>query len=369
MILCLFTPRLPEGFAAKLLELVGTLSERVWQDGSFLYLQVPACDGQLLVDLQRRACRLIRRPVGVGAASGPTLACMAAKIALGKEPILVPKGSETMFLAPIPLHTVIGDHRALRRLNLLGISTLGDLASADPTMVAAHLGRRARHLIKLARGEETSSPPLAPTEAEVHSKVDFQDPPMDLQALLSSLARPLGVAAAELCSKGMKPSRLELELHFKKAPPRHVLLRLTTYDLQTMLERVATLLLGMDFSSRVFSASFALSGKASPEEQRPLLPLEGDGQSSDQPIQELQGQEPDTTIEVRTDRRGLPATFTLRGRTYRIVEMLDRWRIDSGWWDERKARDFFKVLASDGSVWTLSRDLLRRGWRIERLYD
>ncbi len=371
MILCLFTPQLPEGSTGKLLDLLRSLSDRVWQGDSFFYLQVPTCDREVLAELGRRASEILRRPVGVGAAEGPTLAQVAARISLGKEPTVIPRGKEIESLAQVPLHTVVEDRRAVRRLDLLGIATLGDLASADPALTAAYLGQKARPLLRLAKGEELSCPPPAPRQVEVRRKVAFREPPEDLQALLQVLARPLHAALSEIASRGMHPSSFELGLRTKVGPSRHLRLQLAPHeDSQTLLERVAGLLLSIDLSGQVSSLNIVIVGQAVSEEQLSLLPLEARKLSDDSPPHQVRlRQEGETIVKVKADSHGHPTAFVLRGRTYRILEVVNNWRIDLGWWDERTAKDFFKVLTSDGSLWTLSHDLLGKVWRLERLHD
>lgn len=371
MILCLFTPQLPEGSTGKLLDLLRSLSDRIWQGNSFFYLQVPACDREVLAELGRKASEILRRPVGVGAAEVPTLAQVAARVSLGKEPTVIPRGEEAKSLAQVPLHTVVEDRRAVRRLSMLGIATLGNLASADPALIAAHLGRKAGPLLRLAKGEEISCPPPAPRQVEVRRKVAFREPPEDLQALLQALARPLQVALSEIANRGMCPSALELELRTKTGLSRHLQLQLVPHeDGWALLERVAGLLLSMDLSGQISSLNLVLMGQAVSEEQLSLLPLEARKRSDDSPPDQGQlRQEGETIVKVKADSHGHPTAFVLRGRTYRVLEVVNNWRVDLGWWGERTAKDLFKVLTSDGSLWTLSHDLLGRVWRLERLHD
>lgn len=352
------------------MRMLGPLSERAWRHGSSLYLLIPACDLQLLAALQKRLEQLLRRPVGMAAAESPTLAHIAAKTALGRDPIIVDRGQEQDFLSSTPLHLVIDDRRALRRLSLLGISTLGDLASVDPALTAIHLGRRAERLIRLARGEEILPIPPAPSEATVHRGIAFPEPPEDLQSLLQHLTPSIKLAASKLRSKGMRPFRLELKLQLGEGYTRHIQLQLTPNDnIRTILKRMTDLLIGMDLSGQISSAHLALSGRIPREEQPPLLPMEAHVHSEGITALDQRFQVRGIAIEVTTDKRGHPTAFTLEGRIHRIVETVDRWRADLGWWDERIARDFFKVITSDGSLWTLSHDLLSREWRIERLHD
>ena len=80
-------------------------------------------------------------------------------------------------------------------------------------------------------------------------------------------------------------------------------------------------------------------------------------------------------IEVITQQEQ-PAAFRWRDRDYRVLELLDQWRICTRWWVREEDRHYFQVLArpeaaaadpaADGVY-----ELCRRGeqWRLERLVD
>ena len=80
-------------------------------------------------------------------------------------------------------------------------------------------------------------------------------------------------------------------------------------------------------------------------------------------------------IQVRT-RGDRPETFRWRGREYRVLELLDQWRIRTRWWAQEGDRRYCQVLArrtdSDPRPeWIGVYELCQRGeqWRMERVLD
>jgi hypothetical protein len=61
--------------------------------------------------------------------------------------------------------------------------------------------------------------------------------------------------------------------------------------------------------------------------------------------------------------------FRLFGRRHDVAAVLNRWRIDEGWWCEHQRRDYFKVLTQSGWLVVLYHDLIGGGWYLERIED
>lgn len=74
-------------------------------------------------------------------------------------------------------------------------------------------------------------------------------------------------------------------------------------------------------------------------------------------------------IKVTTGPDGAPRRFK-QGETWHIVErVLDRWRVDEGWWEDRVWRSSFRLITRDGLLVVVYRDLLEKKWYLQRLYD
>jgi DNA polymerase IV (archaeal DinB-like DNA polymerase) len=99
----------------------------------------------------------IAREAGVPASIGVAPNMSAAKIASDHDKpdglVVVPPGEVRAFLDPLPVEAVhgVGPVRA-RTLRELGVTTAGELATADPDVLGERFGERGRDLYERARG-------------------------------------------------------------------------------------------------------------------------------------------------------------------------------------------------------------------------
>lgn len=93
-------------------------------------------------------------PASVGIATSRPVSKIASGIAKPSGVLLVPAGREAAWLAPLSVGKYPGvGPVAVKKLAALEIRTLGELAAADPELLAARLGRLGAALPELARGE------------------------------------------------------------------------------------------------------------------------------------------------------------------------------------------------------------------------
>ena len=66
-----------------------------------------------------------------------------------------------------------------------------------------------------------------------------------------------------------------------------------------------------------------------------------------------------------------PAGFFWAGTAHCIVEICNRWRVHTRWWEPEEAlwREYLKVTTQDGLLCLIYRDLIGGGWFFSRLYD
>ena len=94
---------------------------------------------------------------GVGVADGLFAAVLAARVALGAEPVIVPPGETPSFLGPWPVATL--DRPELADLLVrLGIRTLGGFAALPSPQVLARFGGEGALCQRVARGVEGELP-------------------------------------------------------------------------------------------------------------------------------------------------------------------------------------------------------------------
>jgi hypothetical protein len=76
---------------------------------------------------------------------------------------------------------------------------------------------------------------------------------------------------------------------------------------------------------------------------------------------------------------GTPDGFEWAGRAHRLLEVCNRWRVHTRWWEPEEAvwREYLKVTTDTGLLCLIYRDLLsepvpsssRENWFLARLYD
>jgi len=125
-------------------------------DGVLAAMAVEAVAG---VGVARRSAGVgkAREPAGVGVADGLFAAVLAARAALGGEPVIVPPGETPSFLVPWPVATL--DRPELADLLVrLGIRTLGGFAALPGPQVLARFGKEGALCQRVARGTEGELP-------------------------------------------------------------------------------------------------------------------------------------------------------------------------------------------------------------------
>ena len=68
---------------------------------------------------------------------------------------------------------------------------------------------------------------------------------------------------------------------------------------------------------------------------------------------------------------GAPLGFVWCGKSHRILEVCNRWRVHTYWWepDQTVWREYLKVTTDTGLLCLIYRDLLSGGWFLARIYD
>ena len=72
---------------------------------------------------------------------------------------------------------------------------------------------------------------------------------------------------------------------------------------------------------------------------------------------------------MTTDATGTPLRFKLGGTWYAVEHMVDRWRVDEGWWEKRVWREYFELITTSGQLVVLQRDLIQPQWVLHQFYD
>ncbi|MCX5987131.1 MAG: hypothetical protein NTX54_11625, partial [Chloroflexi bacterium] len=133
-----------------------------------------------------------------------------------RSAMVVAPGTESVFLAPLPLTTLPLAFGVRRALGRLGIQTLGQFATLSPNAVMARYGAATRHAHALVTGQDTEPlrPVAPPLEARVTTTFEWEETDLDrltftlrtlagqLIARLRTLAYPEGEMRDDLADTG-----------------------------------------------------------------------------------------------------------------------------------------------------------------------
>lgn len=66
---------------------------------------------------------------------------------------------------------------------------------------------------------------------------------------------------------------------------------------------------------------------------------------------------------------GVPRFFWRRGRRYRVLQVLERWRDTGCWWAGEAAKLFWRLETVGGGLWEVYWDTEQDRWYLYRIYD
>ncbi|MDP3890149.1 DNA polymerase IV [Nocardioides sp.] len=202
----------------------------------------------------------------VGVASSKLVAKIASDLEKPDGLVVVPPGGERALLDPLPVGVVPGVGPAtLERLRRLGVSTVGDLAEADPDELVRVLGRaHGEGLLRLARGED-DRPVVTEREAKSISVEDTYDTDLVdarlLDALLERQATKVAGRLREARSSG-RTVTVKVRLHDFSTHSRSSTLPEPTDDVRVVIRLARALVREVDTSGGVRLLGVGVSGLA-----------------------------------------------------------------------------------------------------------
>jgi DNA polymerase-4 len=319
---------------------------------------------------------------------------------------IVPPGEESMLLAPLPLHAIPRlDARLVKRLQRLGLSTLGELAVVPPTELRRQIGSRALLIERLVQGRDNDPvkpawpPPALNMEIRFEWEVASVFPIYEaLDVLAEQTARAL-LRRREFCRtltlRIEMADRCFLEVSERLIDPS---------DEAAGLRRAARRLLGR-IQGRIDRPLVAVGLRASElgiggAVQLELLDLYGNGlphirrRRLDATLAHLRerfgvgavvslsllqqarrihlwtyplGHLLDEPVQVATTSRGCPARFWRRHTAYEVRHIRQFW-CETDWvWDEPIERQAYRCETDPMGLYELHRT--GRSWRLAALAD
>jgi DNA polymerase IV len=193
------------------------------------------CDAQIDLDLgpctldhimthtQRIAEQIqadVRLTPALGVAATRFVAHFAATMAGASATIIVRAGEETMFLAPHSVATLPIDGDITRRLHLLGLQTIGELARLPLDALQAQFGDIGRTLYHLARGGSERVPIGTAASAPIRTQRGrFAGPLADRGLLDRAIERLAARLATQLAQEGWAARTIVVTLPLEEGTP------------------------------------------------------------------------------------------------------------------------------------------------------
>jgi DNA polymerase IV len=201
--------RLRERLAAALYDLAPCVELRI-EGIAWLDLEGVPSPSQSIREARRRVRTAIGREPRLGLAPGPFSARLAA--ARARPGRLLKIDDARAFLAPLPTGELWLDSEQMERLDLLGLRTLGAVATLGPRELESQLGRDGRRAVLLARGLEPDqlTPWQPPMFTSAHRQ--FEPPVQDREALLFVARALCGDLAEELGLRGAGAKQMRVRL-------------------------------------------------------------------------------------------------------------------------------------------------------------
>jgi nucleotidyltransferase/DNA polymerase involved in DNA repair len=214
----------------------------------------------LIASLHRRSGLMS----SIGLAEGKFTARVAAVVSAPGEVCLVPEGQERRFLAPIDVSLLPCCRDTLRRLELFGLWTMGDLASLPMGAVQAQFGREGRRIWELAQGIDRE--PLRPLRREesIGEHLAFYAPLISREALVTAGRELLTRLLGQPAMRGRAARRMTLRalLSDGRCWERAIVFREATADREQMLCVLKSAIEAAPLTAPIEEVSIELSGFA-----------------------------------------------------------------------------------------------------------
>jgi DNA polymerase IV len=336
--------------------------------------------------------------VQAGLAAGQFTAQQAARQAAPGSFLVIPRGQEAVFLAPLSLAALPDlPGEAHRRLDLLDIHTLGHLTALKKAALQRQFGSetfgpQVAWLYDLAQGQDLR--PLNPDVPPLRliRTMTLSEPIADRQLLANAAGRLSWRISQTLTQNGYQAEALKLAalaVNGKEISGGQSV-RPPTAD-EARLARLAAHLLGsLVLTTPVIGltlSAYPLRHWTAGTQQLALVSIEGQARQSRllETLQLLQhrfgqaivrvaarlGAPAPLRVEVRLNRLGIPAVFELGGQQRTVVGLDEQWREERHWWDSHRdpvRRDYYRVLLADGALCNLFQDLISGNWYLDRAW-
>jgi nucleotidyltransferase/DNA polymerase involved in DNA repair len=354
----------------------------------WLELDVPGDEHALVREVHTAAHRACGLAVRVGLANGKFTAQQAARV--DAPWFVIPPGADAQFLAPLPI-TVLPHFPGefIRRLELLDLHTLGDLAGLSRAAMLGQFGPAMGVWHDLARGRDARPlRPDVPPLRIVRGKL-LSEPTANREVVWHVIRRLCQRMSRELEKHGYQAEALKLSLQGESGewltggqavkPPGADFELLTQIALVSLgrlefHEPIARLELSV-YPLRPWHLGVeqaALTDAAVVEKHSrlhtvlaTLIRRFGDGVLR---IAALVGSPIPLKVKMTLNPFGRPKHFELGGQRYVVLGIDEHWREEGRWWAKPVRRDYFRVVLPNGTFRHVFQDLGSKAWFLDRAW-
>jgi protein ImuB len=347
----------------------------------------------------------------------------ARAAALCADGTIVPDGDERAFLAPLSLRILDCDRSSGERLDVLGITTLGDLAALPFGPFVRRFGGDAARWHLAARGIDDRPIVPRPRALRIDRALYGEGSAEREDQLLFALRALVTQVADDVAYAGKRAARLALMLECEDASTHAIVATLArpTAQMQTMFDLLRAKLEGTTLLSPVIGlrlvaerletggSLLSLFAQHDPDPEAVAIAIArldaALGEGCAQRAHAVEGFraesraayapfDPDgfvtsgKTKAKRAEALAPPADLPVFGFRLlpqqpiqvsflggvpdridgrRVVEHAGPWRVEECWWSERLARAEYDVLLADGTLWRIAHD--DRGWALLGAYE
>ena len=187
--------------------------------------------------------------LGVTCSIGVGVSKSVAKIASDADKpnglTVVYPGREAAYLAPLPIRTMSGiGEAAERKLNSLGVKTLGDVATASDSLLASVFGKNAQMMRLRCLGADSSPVVMDDTVKSVSNEMSFAVSLSERKDIERALATMAAKVCRRLRKKQLRANTLALKMRYENLKIRTAQLQISppTDDEFVVVRELATLI-------------------------------------------------------------------------------------------------------------------------------
>ncbi len=229
-----------------------------------LYLDLGNLKPSEAVEMANQVQAFARTRTGLagkmGLSSGKFTSRVAATAVNVGDVLVVPQGQDASFLAPFAVSLLPIDGETLRQLDLLGLHTLGHIATLPVNALVERFGKVGRTMHRLANGRDTRavSQYVAPPVERIHQQ--FDDPVSDWTRLDAALTTMVETVMQRLRGSDQMVRQVTLLLLLEDGTPyeQHTALRQPRNSVSYIQDVVSDLAHTLSISCGILEAEIVL---------------------------------------------------------------------------------------------------------------